>query len=216
DLPGSGFSDWGSREVIELEFMGDVLADVMAKSGVSSACVVGHSMGGYVALAFAKKYPQLVSHLVLLHSSAYGDSPEKVVNREREIELVAAGKKEMLARVNPGRGFSSANVKKFEEVIEGLYDQVMMTEDEAIIATLRGMMNRGDSSEFFANFSAPRLMIFGDSDNYIPLERAQQMISDFSGSESVVIEGVGHMSFIEDESRALLELTSFIERNKID
>ncbi len=210
DLPGSGFSDWGSREAIELSFMGDVLADVMKKESFDSATIVGHSMGGYAALAFAKGHLEMVEKLVLLHSSPYGDTEQKRENRQREIDLILAGKKEMLAKVNPARGFAKANVKKFDEIIEGLYDQVMMSEDEAIVATLRGMMKREDNTEFFKTMDRPRLMIFGDDDNYIPREVMEKMVADFPTAQSVLIEGSGHMSFIEQSEKTLEALKGFM------
>ena len=210
DLPGSGWSDFGGKEAITMEYMADVVADVLSKIGVEKCSVIGHSMGGYAALALAKKYPQTIEKLILLQSSPYGDTPEKKEHRQREIEIIKQGKKELLSRLNPAQGFAKENVKRCVNAIEELAEQIMITEDDAIIATLEGMMLREDYCEFFANANFPRLMIFGDQDNHIPMERAQKMIADFPAAQSVIIEGSGHMSFVEQPQKTLEAITSFV------
>ncbi|MEG2755792.1 MAG: alpha/beta hydrolase [Mucinivorans sp.] len=210
DLPGHGLSDWGGKEAITVDFSASVVASVLEKVGIMQASVVGHSMGGYVAVALAENYPQLVSQLVLLHSSPAGDSQEKKEYRQREIELIQAGKKELLATVNPAKGFAKINHKRCAELIENLHEQVMMTDDKAIVATLCGLMERKDRSEFFATTNIPRLMVFGTDDNYIPREAAQTMIERFPKAKYEWVEMAGHSSFAEQPSRTAEIIRNFI------
>ena len=210
DLPGSGWSDFGGKEAITMDYMAEVVADVLSKVGVEQCTVVGHSMGGYVALALAKNYPNTVAKMILMHSSPYGDTPEKKEHRQREIEIVRQGKKELLSRLNPSKSFAKENTKRCESIIEELAEQVMITEDDAIIATLEGMMLREDYCEFFANAKFPRLMVFGDQDNHIPVERAQKMIEQFPTAQHIIIEGAGHMAFIEQPQKTIEEIVSFV------
>ena len=210
DLPGSGWSDFGGKTAITMEFMADVIYDVLQKEGVSKCTVIGHSMGGYASLALAKNHPDVVEKLVLMHSSPYGDTPEKKEHRQREIEIIKQGKKELLSRLNPTRGFAKENVRRCVDTIEELAEQIMITEDDAIVATLEGMMLREDNCEFFAQAKFPRLMIFGTEDNYIPLELAQKMIESFPTAEHVIIESAGHMSFIEQPDKTLEVISNFV------
>lgn len=209
DLPGSGFSDWGGADVISIEFMARVAADVLDAFGVKRATVVGHSMGGYVATAMAELFGDRVAKLILFHSAPGGDSDEKRANRDREIELVGSGKKELLASINPARGFAPQNVRRCHETIEELSEQVMLTDDRAIIATLKGMSERKDRTEFFAEFSGktPTMIIFGLFDPYITESIRNSIIERFARTQVAILDNSGHMGFVEqpEESLALLQ-----------
>ncbi|WP_297830591.1 alpha/beta hydrolase [uncultured Rikenella sp.] len=210
DLPGHGFSEWGGRDVIDIDYMADTVSAVLRVAGVEKCTVVGHSMGGYVALALAANHPEQVEGLVLFHSSPNADTPEKAANRQREIELIEAGKKEMLARVNPGKGFAEANLKRCSEAIEELSEQVMMTEDAAIAAVLRGMSRRRDRNDEMRRFGIPELMIFGRGDNYIPVVAAEAMAAAQPQARVAWLERSGHMGFIEQPSESLSILKEFL------
>ena len=210
DLPGHGMSTWNEREVITIDYMAETVAAILEKADAAQCTVVGHSMGGYVATALADLYPELISRLVLFHSSPEADSPEKKQNRLREIALVEEGKKELLATVNPGRGFAAENLRRFTDTIDELSLQVMMTENEAIVAVLKGMMERPDRSGVFAAFPRPRLMVFGRGDNYIPVEAAEALIEKFPDAGHRWLERSGHMGFVEEPETSLEILTQFI------
>lgn len=205
DLPGSGFSDWGGRDVISIDFMAEVASAVMDIAGVRSCTVVGHSMGGYVATALADLFPDKVSRLVLMHSAPSGDSEEKRAYRNREIELVQQGKKELLASINPSRGFAPQNVRRCHEAIEELAEQIMLTHDEAIVATLRGMSERADRTDFFAALGEriPTMIIFGLFDNYISSEARSAIIARYAHASIGILENSGHMGFVEEPEQTL-------------
>lgn len=210
DLPGHGFSDWGGREVVGIDYMADTAAAVLELAGVEQCTVVGHSMGGYVALSLAANHPEKVRGVVLFHSSPNADTPEKAANRQREIELVEAGKKEMLARVNPGRGFAEANLRRCAEAVEDLAEQVMLTEDEAIVAVLKGMSQRKDRNEDMRRLGIPELMIFGRGDNYIPVAAAESMALAQPQARVAWLENSGHMGFVEQPRESLAILEDFL------
>jgi len=212
DLPGHGFSKWGGREVIGIDYMADTVATALEKAEVKECIAVGHSMGGYVATALAELHPSLVSGLVLFHSSPGADTPEKKEARKREIAIVEAGKKEMLADVNPGKGFAPENLKRCWETIDELGEQALMMEDQAIVGVLKGMMERRDRSDFFASLDKQRLMIFGRGDSYIPVETAEAMIEKFPSVEVEWLEKSGHMGFVEEPERSMEILSNFAEK----
>lgn len=210
DLPGHGFSQWQDREVITVDYSGDTVVSLLTKIGVDRATVIGHSMGGYVAVSMAQRHEDMVEALVMLHSSPSGDTDDKKEFRMREIAAIEAGKKEVLATVNPGRGFAPMNQRRMSERIDELSEQIMMTEDEAIIATLKGLMEREDRSEFFATTHIPRLMIFGKWDSYIPVEAAQAMIERFPTAKHAWLENSGHNSFLEEPDRVVEIVSEFV------
>lgn len=218
DLPGHGFSGFEQNTTqaedqgaITTDYMARIAVSVLDKAGVGRCTVVGHSMGGYVALAMAALCPERLEGLVLFHSSPNADSPDKAVFRQREIEIIKAGKKEMLATVNPGRGFSPDNLKRCAVAIDELSQQIMLTEDDAIIATLKGLGLRPDRNAMMRELKIPKLMIFGLRDNYIPVENAQAMALEQPDAAVAWLERSGHMGFIEQKGESLAILRDFLD-----
>ncbi|MFI3281577.1 MAG: alpha/beta hydrolase [Rikenellaceae bacterium] len=208
DLPGHGISVVNG-ECHTMEFLADTIHYALKELGIERFTLVGHSMGGYAALAFCKKYPQELDALVLLSSTPNGDTEEKRVNREREIKLIEAGKKEALSAVAPAAGFAEQNRHRLAPYIDDLRDQVMITEDEGILALLRGMMEREDQNEMLRSSKVKQLFIFGEKDGYIPKEAAEAMAAAHPQARVVWLENSGHMGFIEEPTacaNALLEI----------
>lgn len=211
DIPGHGISEVAG-EVHTMEMMADVAADLLRRCEIEKCVAVGHSMGGYVALALAEKYPRMLAGLVLLHSTPDGETEEKRKNRQREIELVRANKKELLARIDPEKIFAPDNRKKFRQVIDQLGETVMLTEDEGIIALLNGMMTRKDTNETLRKLAVPQLLIFGNKDEIIPEEAARLIIRSQPQAEVLWLENSGHMGFVEEEKRVADSVEEFARR----
>ena len=160
DLPGHGISVVTGEEH-SMEFLADTVADALRALGIPRCTLVGHSMGGYVALAFCERHPDMLNGVVLLSSTPNADTPEKSENRRREIALVKAGKKDALARVAPEAGFAEDNRTRMKDYIEDLTEQVAVTEDEGIVALLNGMIARKDQNEMLRASKVPQLFILG-------------------------------------------------------
>lgn len=160
DLPGHGISVV-TGEVHTMDFLSDTVADALTALGIGRCTLIGHSMGGYVALAFCERHPGMLDGLVLLSSTPNPDTPEKAENRRREIVLVKAGKKDMLARVAPAAGFAEENRTRMQAYIEDLTEQVFLTEDEGIVALLGGMITRKDQNAMLRSSDVPQLFILG-------------------------------------------------------
>ena len=211
DLPGHGISEV-KGEIHTMEFLADVVVGVMDALKIGKCTLIGHSMGGYVALAVAERYAQRLDGLVLFHSTPNPDSEQKKTDRTREIELIEAGKKELLARISPGKGFAADNCERFADVIEDLSELVGITEDDGIKALLRGMMQRKDMNGMLRALPVPQLFIFGSKDEYINCETAAALTSGHPQAKVVVLENSGHMGFVEETQRAAEELIGFIEQ----
>ncbi len=196
DLPGHGIS------VVEgdthtMEFLADTVAAALSSLGIERCTIVGHSMGGYVALAFAERHASMVEGLVLLSSTPNADTPEKRESREREIKLIKAGKKEMIAKIAPAARFAPQNRARMRECIEDMIEQVYITEDEGIVAILNGMNRRRDQHEMLHNLAARQCFIYGRHDEYIPVEVAEAVIAQHPQAEIVWLEESGHMCMFE-------------------
>ncbi len=200
DLPGHGISVV-EGELHTMDFLADTIAAALDSLNIKTCTIVGHSMGGYVALAFAERHPSKCEGLVLLSSTPNADSPEKHESRDREIALVQAGKKELIAKVAPAAGFALHNRQRMRDYIADLAEQVYITEDEGIVAILRGMMQRRDQNEMLRNLSARKCFIFGRHDDYIPSEIAEQIVAQHPEVEVVWLEESGHMGLFEEPER---------------
>ena len=211
DLPGHGISVV-QGEKHSMEFLADTVADALHALGIERCTLVGHSMGGYVALAFCERHPEMLDGLVLFSSTPNPDTPEKADNRRREIALVQAGKKELLARVAPSAGFAEENRDRMKDYIEDLTEQVFITEDSGIVALLNGMIDRKDQNEMLRQTKVPVLFILGRKDNYIPVEVAEKMVANHPEAEVVWLEHSGHMGFLEEPETAAAALLEFVRK----
>ena len=209
DLPGHGISVV-TGECHTMEFLADTVAEGLKALGIQRCTLVGHSMGGYVALAFCERHPDMLDGLVLLSSTPNPDTEEKAENRRREIALVRAGKKEMLARVAPAAGFAEENRTRMADAIEDLTEQVFVTEEEGIVALLNGMIARKDQNEMLRRTKVPVLFILGRKDNYIPVEAAEKMVADHLEARVVWLEHSGHMGFLEEPEATAKALLDFV------
>ena len=209
DLPGHGISVVNG-ECHTMEYLADVVADLMASLGVERYTVVGHSMGGYVALAVAEKYADRLDGVVLLSSTPNPDTDEKRENRRREIELVKSGKKDLLARVAPEAGFAVVNRPRMKDYIADLTEQVHLTEEEGIVALLNGMIERKDQNETLQKSAVRQLFILGKQDGYIPMEVAEAMVGRHPQAEVAWLEKSGHMGFLEQPEACAEALLKFM------
>lgn len=211
DIPGHGISVVNG-EIHTMDYLADTIAAALDKIGVEHATVVGHSMGGYVALAFAERHPERLDGLVLLHSTPYADSDEKKKNRQREISLIKSGKKELLAHTAPEAGFAVENRNRFRTEIEDLQQTIYLTEDAGIVALLNGMIERKAQSEMLHALGKPILFVLGRKDGYIVPEVAEKMVAEHPEAEVVWLENSGHMGFIEEAKACASALLDFVAK----
>lgn len=209
DLPGHGISVV-KDEVHTMEYLADCVANTMEALGIERYTVVGHSMGGYVALAMCDNYSDRLEGIVLLSSLTMADSTEKCDRRRREIELVKAGKKSTMARLVPHAGFAPANVARLKDHIEDLAELILITEDEGVIAILGGMIERKSRGEQLRQSGIPHMFIFGRHDYYIPQEQADEMIEADPEARIAWLEHSGHMGFIEEPELCASAILEFV------
>lgn len=209
DIPGHGISEV-KGEVHTMEMVADVLHQMLKSLEIERVTMVGHSMGGYVVLAFCARYPEQLDGLVLLSSTPNPDTEAKRENRRREIALVRAGKKDALARVAPEAGFAEQNRRRLRSYIDDLTECVHITEDDGIVALLGGMMERADQNEMLRKSAVPQLFILGKKDGYIPVEVAEEIVANHPQAQVAWLEESGHMGFIEEPEACAEALLKFV------
>lgn len=195
DLPGHGKSDCLGY-VHSMELMAEVVQTVLTQEKINQATLVGHSMGGYVALAFAESYPELCSEIILLNSTPEPDSEERKENRDRAITLVKKHKNAFLSMAISNL-FAEKNRQKLALEIEALKKDAFAMKTQGIIAALEGMKIRKDRTPLLKNLSMPKTIIAGSLDPIMPY-KSLKLIAAHCGCTFISFEG-GHMSSIENK-----------------
>ena len=210
DIPGHGISQVMGPEH-SMEFLADTVAGVLDELEIEKATLVGHSMGGYVSLETLRRHPQRVEGIVLLSSTPNPDPEEKATQRQRELNLIEGGHKDLLAQTAPKAGFAPQNIKRMADEIAFLEEQVYVAEAEGVAALLRGMIGRKDSNELLRQSSVPQLFILGKHDGYIPMEVAQAMVEAHPQAQVAWLEESGHLGFFEEPEACAAAIRNFMK-----
>jgi len=210
DLPGHGKSDTLENEH-SMEEMAFIVKNIIDSNKINNCIIVGHSMGGYVALAFAEAYPELLKGLCLFHSSALDDTIEIKQNRERTIDFVRKDKFSFLNQFIPDL-FAPENKSKYQNDIDKLLKNAELMTPEGIINAISGMKNRKTRVETLMRLNIPVLFIAGKKDSRVPIDKIIQQISLPKHSESLILDNVGHMGYIEAKDLTLETITYFAKK----
>jgi pimeloyl-ACP methyl ester carboxylesterase len=221
DLPGSGKSELINdmsiegmaeliKEIIDREAPSYSPFGVPAREGMQLGVgAVGHSMGGYISLALAEKYPDLLSSIALVHSSAFADSEEKKANRLKSIEFVKKnGAFEFLKAVITDL-FTETWATNNQDIVDRQIEQAKDFSDEAIIAYYQAMIKRPDRTSVLKNFNKPILFIIGEHDKAVPFEQSMQQCYLPDNSYIHILRYSAHMGMLEEAykvNQALLQL----------
>jgi pimeloyl-ACP methyl ester carboxylesterase len=201
DLPGHGQSGtWGEVHTMN-DLAGSLLA-ILDTEDIDKVFLVGHSMGGYVTMAFVELFPDRLLGYSLFHSTCYADSEEKRENRDREISLVLCGKTKQIIKVNIPKGFANDHMKSLKGDVERASSIALSNTDRGIVALLNGMKERPDRTHILRNPQIPLLLIGGMKDNYIPLEVFERLIVAAPHARVLRLHESGHMGFLEEPAPA--------------
>lgn len=207
DLPGSGKS--AMIDDMSIEGMMEVIKAIIDNEKVKNICLTGHSMGGYISLALAKKYPALLSSLALVHSSALADSDEKKANRLKSIEFVKKnGAFEFLKAVIIDL-FSEDWATNNQPIIDRQIEKSKTFADEAVIAYYQAMINRPDRTHVLKSFTKPILFVIGEHDKAVPFKQSMQQCYLPNMAYIHILRNSAHMGMMEETeklNRALIKL----------
>lgn len=212
DLPGHGRSDILEEEH-SMELMAEAVHHVLQDLKIMECVMAGHSMGGYVTLAFAERYADLLKGIVLFHSHAAEDTPEARSVRERTIEIVKSDHKSFIWQFIPNL-FAPENVEKHVPEIETLRREASGISHKSIIAALEGMKNRSDKESFLSTTDLPVLFIIGKKDSRIDAEKVLRQALLPGYSEVLILERTGHMGYIEAKKETRTMLRDFIRKTQ--
>lgn len=207
DLPGFGKSPL-SKPQISLEETAVMLEEWMEAHSIQDPMIIGHSLGGYVAMALLELMGSKIKGIGLFHSTAYADDAEKKEMRNRTIQFLKKfGAEKFVSSFVPPL-FSEKHRVEFAEEIEKATEQARQSTLEGLIAFTEAMRDRKDRFEVLKNFQGPKLMIAGTEDGAVKIEASRQQKTAFT--DYVELEGTGHMGMIEQKERTLALVRNFL------
>lgn len=207
DLLGHGKT--GCVEAVHsMPDMAHAVHAVLEHLGIKTASFVGHSMGGYVVLAYAQQYPEAIIGLCLLNSTSLADSAEKQHQRDRAVQAVQQNLGLFVKTAIPNL-FYEASRPLYKAPLKRLIDEALKTPVQGIVAALEGMKRRDDNTLFFRNAPFKKLIITGQNDPLITTDAVAD-IACKTDIEVVTLLG-GHMSYIEASQALLLALQQFLK-----
>ena len=210
DLPGHGKSECLS-EIHKMKDMAKMIHFIINNNGIKDFVLIGHSMGGYVNLAFLNIFPKESKGMVMFSSSALNDSTEKLLARNRDVELIKKGNKQMLIDSNIPNMFASENLVKFTKEIDNIKKRVLQMNDKAIIAALEGMKARINNADFLKKIDSKILFIAGKHDNLIQIDVSERQTEGVKNISFNTLNNSGHMGYLEEAELSATYINRYLK-----
>jgi pimeloyl-ACP methyl ester carboxylesterase len=220
DLPGSGRSAPLSCATSEpprapsIEELAAGIKELLDRLRLEKCILIGHSLGGYIALAFAALYPERLHAFGLFHSTAYPDSDEKKAMRRKAIEFIRHNGSDAFIRQSTSNLFAAHTRDHHPELIGATIDKYAGFSSDSLIAYYEAMLARPDRTAILRQFDGPVLFIIGEDDAVIPLQQSLEQCYLPSVSHLHLVKNTGHEGMLESPgecNRILLDFIIFVQ-----
>ena len=201
DLPGHGKSEC-IADVHSMELMADVVKAVLDHLDVKNCVMVGHSMGGYVTLAFSKAFPGVLKGIGLFHSTSLADNDEAIEKRNKAIEIIRNDHSDFLLGFIPDL-FAPESRERLGDAIDKLMARARNMSPRALIAAQEGMKSRSSTLDVLINTTLPVMFIAGQKDSRVPFENIWVQMALTETAYSLILRSAGHMGFLEEPKKTL-------------
>jgi pimeloyl-ACP methyl ester carboxylesterase len=192
-----------------MEDQADMIHAVLNQLKIRKVVLIGHSLGGYVALAFAELYPDNVKGIVLQNSTSRADSDVRKINRDRAIKAVKQNYSNFV-RLSIANLFSEDNREKLAEEIEKVKLEALKTPLQGIVASLEGMKTRKDREVLLHFAPYPIQLVLGKKDSVLIYE---ETIDQIEGTKvELTTFPDGHMSHIENQMELMKVFVDFLKK----
>lgn len=207
DFPGHGKSGVIS-ESHSMELMAEVVNEMLQHLEINQATFIGHSMGGYVTLAFAELFSEKIEKLILLNSTPAADSEERKQDRNRALRLIDKNPSAFISMAITNL-FAEGSREKLSEEMNILKEEANSFSLEGIKAAVRGMRDRKDRTEVLKNFKREKYSILSEKDPLLEIEETKKL-AEICNSKVIKIGG-GHHSTYENLNAVLKSITFILE-----
>ncbi|WP_226641782.1 alpha/beta fold hydrolase [Mesobacillus subterraneus] len=207
DLPGHGESGM-SKDRYAIEDMAETIKELLDHVEVNKVTMFGHSLGGYITLAFAEAYPQYLNGFSLVHSTANPDSEEAKEVRETNAKKIQEEGAEAFIDGLSKKLFSPENTEVNAKEIDETVNIGLKTSEKGLVSALLAMKNRPDRNHVLKETNLPVLLIAGEQDQIIPAEKTFTVSK--GNIEKKKIQGAGHMSMYEQPEELVKVMKGFL------
>ena len=213
DLLGTGMSSINTfPSNFSIEYVADSIVALLQHEKIEDCILLGHSMGGYVTVAFAKKYPKYLKGFGLLHSTALPDTPIKIENRLRGITFIEKfGAATFLETTAPNL-FGTHTQKNHPQLITDFIQSIPAFSNEALTSYYQAMMQRPDLTSVLETTPLPVLFILGDQDMPVALEDTLPQTKMPKRAYLYVLENCGHMGMLEQPIHFNKAVLDFLDK----
>lgn len=180
-----------------VEDYADELHRFLTNANIRKCTLIGHSMGGYISLAFAEKYGDMLEGFGLFHSTAYADDEAKKHQRNQMIDLLRTYGTESFIKNTAANLFGDRYKELYPERIREHISYFGKLPADALIAGITAMRNRPDRTAVLTNMPFPVLLIIGMQDKLIPFESVISLSEFPKKSYPLILSEAGHMGMVE-------------------
>ncbi len=212
DIPGSGRSRLVSGASIET--YAEIMKAIANAEGLTEAkkiVLLGHSMGGYVTLSFAEKYPEYLRAFGFIHSTAFADPDEKKQVRKKAIEFIKKNGSALFLQTSIPGLFSQAFNNSNTATVSALVDKGKNFSSEALVQYYEAMISRPDRTNVLKTATVPVLFIIGSYDTAVPVMQSMQQCHLPTLSQVSLLENSAHMGMLEETTKVNNSIQQFIE-----
>ena len=210
DLPGSGQSAY-NESVNTIEGYAEAVLAVLDAEKIAKATVIGHSMGGYITLAIAEKFPERLITFGLFHSSAYADDEEKKKTRSKSIDFINEHGAEKFLEESIPKLFAEKFKKENPDKVKELVKKYAGFDARTLVQYTKAMMQRPDRTVVLKTWKKPILMIIGEEDSAIPFALSLQQSHLPTLCYIHIAKQTGHMGMIEESGSCNEVILDFLE-----
>ena len=206
-LPGHGRAD---GHVESLEDIAEALESIRQQAGISQWVLCGHSMGGYIAMEYALKYPDRLSGLVMFHSHPFGDPEEKRPERDKTIQFIEKnGPQAYLKKAVPPM-FSDSFRKAMPEAVDAMMQRTFRMQPHALTGPIAAMRDRANRQEVLEQAPFPVMVVAGRFDQHVPMELNTRQAEMDSVGHFVILEHSAHLGMVEEPQTSSRVLAGFV------
>jgi pimeloyl-ACP methyl ester carboxylesterase len=199
DLPGSGESAFNSS-LRSIRDFSDLIGSILDNENKQGLILIGHSMGGYISLAFTERYPEKIHALGLFHSSSYPDSEEKKESRDKNIRFIQNHDPSLFVEQSIPGLFSDSFKSDHDEEIRKLIERYANFRRESLVQYLDAMKNRPATTRVLETIVKPVLFIMGEEDKAVPIKDSLEQCHLPRISYIHILTRTAHMGMIENSS----------------
>ena len=194
-----------------IESMADDVAAMLDALEIESAVLCGLSIGGYIALAFARKYPHRLNALILADTQSGADTPEARAKRDENIAFMQDhSSREFIEKMLPNL-ISATTRDEQPQVVEQMIEMASQVPREGLISTLKALRDRPDATPQLSEITVPTLVIVGAEDAITPPDVARDLANGISGARLEIIDHAGHLSNLEQPEKFNACLRDFLQ-----